>query len=215
MKQKLHIHSHTSLKHAWDSINALMMGLKGASVDKSSRGFGSLTGGHKASVLSVLFMLLMSAGSFAQTSPADDFDGDGIINSLDIDDDNDGIPDYLEQNCPSIGTFTNWTSLVANNSATGTLALASGNVTVTYTSPTVTSIQNINWYDRGDGYKAVIPTSGANGLQSINGVNKTHTYTFSQPLVNPILIFWSNNGNTFTFDKPYSFWYANFFTYHN
>lgn len=203
MKQKLHSYSYTSLNRSWDSTNALIMGLKSVSVDDGRSVFGFLTSCHKASVLSVLFMLLMSVGSFAQTLPADDFDADGIINSLDIDDDNDGISDYLEQNCPAIGTFTNWTSIVANNSATGTLALTSGNVTVTYASPTVASIQNISWYDRGDGYKAVIPTSGANGLQSINGVNKTHTYTFSQPLVNPILIFWSDNGNTFTFDKPY------------
>lgn len=32
----------------------------------------------------------------AQTGPNDDFDGDGIINSIDIDDDNDGVPDAVE-----------------------------------------------------------------------------------------------------------------------
>jgi hypothetical protein len=33
---------------------------------------------------------------FAQTGSNDDFDGDGIVNSLDADDDNDGVPDILE-----------------------------------------------------------------------------------------------------------------------
>ncbi|WP_435524790.1 hypothetical protein [Chryseobacterium indoltheticum] len=32
----------------------------------------------------------------AQTGPGDDFDGDGVINSLDLDDDNDGVPDAVE-----------------------------------------------------------------------------------------------------------------------
>ncbi|MBL7771686.1 MAG: T9SS type A sorting domain-containing protein [Chitinophagaceae bacterium] len=32
----------------------------------------------------------------AQFNPTDDFDGDGIINQLDFDDDNDGVPDELE-----------------------------------------------------------------------------------------------------------------------
>lgn len=45
-------------------------------------------------------LLLMLSASFnlisAQTGPGDDFDGDGIINSIDIDDDNDGVPDAVE-----------------------------------------------------------------------------------------------------------------------
>ena len=49
----------------------------------------------------LLFMgLLFGQIGFAQTAPSDDFDGDGIINSLDIDDDNDGVLDFMEQNCP-------------------------------------------------------------------------------------------------------------------
>ena len=34
-------------------------------------------------------------------NPNDDFDGDGIINSIDIDDDNDGIPDEVESHPPT------------------------------------------------------------------------------------------------------------------
>ncbi|WP_159478403.1 hypothetical protein [Chryseobacterium sp. 18068] len=45
-------------------------------------------------------ILLLSVSSLnllsAQTGPNDDFDGDGVINSIDIDDDNDGVPDAVE-----------------------------------------------------------------------------------------------------------------------
>ncbi|SIR40235.1 hypothetical protein SAMN05421682_1241, partial [Chryseobacterium indoltheticum] len=47
-----------------------------------------------------LLSLLSSGIVYAQTGPNDDFDGDGIINSIDIDDDNDGVPDATESpNC--------------------------------------------------------------------------------------------------------------------
>jgi len=54
-------------------------------------------------VLIILFQLV-AVFVFAQTvggvAASDDFDGDGIINSIDIDDDNDGIPD-AEEYCKS------------------------------------------------------------------------------------------------------------------
>ena len=47
---------------------------------------------------------LISSFVFSQTiggtRPIDDFDGDGIINSVDLDDDNDGVPDS-EEYCSS------------------------------------------------------------------------------------------------------------------
>ena len=47
-------------------------------------------------------LLLFSQFTFSQTIggvlASDDFDGDGIINSVDIDDDNDGISDKVECN---------------------------------------------------------------------------------------------------------------------
>ena len=53
-------------------------------------------------VIIILFQLV-SVFAFSQTvggiNPSDDFDGDGIINSVDIDDDNDGILDEVENNC--------------------------------------------------------------------------------------------------------------------
>ncbi len=47
-----------------------------------------------------LLSFLSSGIVSAQTGPNDDFDGDGVINSIDIDDDNDGVPDAIESpNC--------------------------------------------------------------------------------------------------------------------
>jgi hypothetical protein len=54
---------------------------------------------HKVSFLVSIF-LLVSVFAFAQTvggtAASDDFDGDGIINSIDLDDDNDGVLDAVE-----------------------------------------------------------------------------------------------------------------------
>ncbi|MDY0932469.1 hypothetical protein [Chryseobacterium sp. CFBP8996] len=46
----------------------------------------------------LLFLMALASFNYlsAQTGPNDDFDGDGIINSIDIDDDNDGVPDAVE-----------------------------------------------------------------------------------------------------------------------
>ncbi|MNU32626.1 hypothetical protein D3C71_211760 [compost metagenome] len=59
-------------------------------------------------------ILLLSVSSLnllsAQTGPNDDFDGDGVINSIDIDDDNDGVPDAVES--PSCYyTVNEWNTL--------------------------------------------------------------------------------------------------------
>jgi hypothetical protein len=123
-----------------------------------------------------------------------------------LDDDNDGILDKVENLCPTLATWTDWTALTAYASATGTLPLASGNVTVTYASPQVISIQGINgsYYNLGDAYAGLMPASGTEGLQAHHGAGTTHTYTFSQPVKDPILVFWSMNGNTFTFNDPFT-----------
>ncbi|MDI9872037.1 hypothetical protein [Flectobacillus roseus] len=47
-------------------------------------------------LISTICIIFCQASLFAQTGPNDDFDGDGIVNNLDADDDNDGIPDILE-----------------------------------------------------------------------------------------------------------------------
>ena len=65
----------------------------------------------------VFFFQFLSVSSYAQTiggmRPSDDFDGDGIINSIDLDDDNDGILD-TDEYCKSSIIFpaTNTTSAI-------------------------------------------------------------------------------------------------------
>ncbi len=49
------------------------------------------------STIFLLFFFGFFNSTFAQTGPNDDLDGDGIINSLDIDDDNDGVLDTQEE----------------------------------------------------------------------------------------------------------------------
>ncbi|MFN3850360.1 MAG: hypothetical protein ACK4NY_13075 [Spirosomataceae bacterium] len=133
-----------------------------------------------------------------------DTDGDGVANSIDIDDDNDGILDKVENLCPTLATWTNWNTVSALNNGSGTLTLTSGSVTVTYTSAQVISIQTPSYFNLGDAYGGSMPSSGIEGLQTNHGANTTHTYTFSQPVKDPILVFWSMNGNTFTFNKPFT-----------
>ncbi|MFM2392345.1 MAG: hypothetical protein RLZZ546_322, partial [Bacteroidota bacterium] len=59
-----------------------------------------------STLIIVFFLQFLSIGSIAQTiggtGANDDFDGDGIINSIDLDDDNDGVLDAIEMtNCNS------------------------------------------------------------------------------------------------------------------
>lgn len=52
---------------------------------------------HLLRSFALLFLLLgFNSMVNAQTGPNDDFDGDGIVNSIDIDDDNDGVIDAVE-----------------------------------------------------------------------------------------------------------------------
>ncbi len=132
-----------------------------------------------------------------------DNDNDGIADSLDLDDDNDGVLDSVENQCPPFAKWTDWTAVTAGSSATGTLPLTAGNVTVTYTSPQVQTIQTPGYFNLGDAYNGVMPVSGVEGLQAFHGVGLTHTYTFSQPVKDPILVFWSMNNSSFTFANDF------------
>ena len=49
--------------------------------------------------LSTFLMFLLGTSAFAQTGNTEDFDGDGVANNVDQDDDNDGILDINEFNC--------------------------------------------------------------------------------------------------------------------
>ena len=60
--------------------------------------------------LTLLFLAFSSLTYFsAQTGPTDDWDGDGIINQTDLDDDNDGISDINEGLCTSPLISAAWT----------------------------------------------------------------------------------------------------------
>ena len=69
------------------------------------------------SARSGIFLVFLVLGLFtsanlqaqcADTSPTGDCDGDGIVNSIDQDDDNDGIPDVAEYLCPPIDSQLVW-----------------------------------------------------------------------------------------------------------
>jgi hypothetical protein len=73
------------------------------------------------SILIILLFQLVSVFANAQTVggmlPSDDYDGDGIINSIDLDDDNDGVPD-TDEYCKSTIVFpaTNTTAAITEQS---------------------------------------------------------------------------------------------------
>ncbi|MCK6691630.1 MAG: FG-GAP-like repeat-containing protein, partial [Thermoanaerobaculia bacterium] len=139
--------------------------------------------------------------AFGQQLP--DSDSDNVVNLYDLDDDNDGIPDATENFCPTLARWTNWTSVTTGQSATGSLALNSGTIDVTYTSTQVQSIQIPSYFNLGDAYGGTLPNTSVDGLQAHHGAGLTHTYTFSGPVQDPILLFWSMNGNSFTFTQPF------------
>ncbi|WP_435524805.1 hypothetical protein [Chryseobacterium indoltheticum] len=107
-----------------------------------------------------LLLYLLSSISAQNTGPNDDFDGDGIINSIDLDDDNDGVPDAIES--PSCYYNINeWNTLakpttngvVISSSLTTTLGNfnqltdgVSGTTAVTFSNSPAQPIQNVNVY---------------------------------------------------------------------
>lgn len=121
----------------------------------------------KSSYLLIFFILSLVVwknGLKAQVNPNQDFDGDGIINSLDLDDDNDGIPDLLES--PPSNTVVNgsFTSVSTPWSlATGWVySSASGNVSITDNNVSNVDLkQSVNNLNRADGVLALTMTLGA------------------------------------------------------
>jgi len=105
-----------------------------------------------------LLSLLSSGIVYAQTGPNDDFDGDGIINSVDLDDDNDGVPDAVESPAcfynvnewntlakPTLNGVTITSALTTTTGNFGQLTDNVNNVTaVTFTAGQ--AIQNANVY---------------------------------------------------------------------
>jgi len=116
-----------------------------------------------------LLSFLSSGIVSAQTGPNDDFDGDGVINSIDIDDDNDGVPDATESpNC--YYTANEW----------NTLAKPTVGVSVTSDLTTVSGLGN--FAALGDNNNTV------NAVQFVTSPTQTQnnkalfTMTFSVPV---------------------------------
>ncbi|WP_411812028.1 FG-GAP-like repeat-containing protein [Chryseobacterium scophthalmum] len=102
----------------------------------------------------------------AQTGPNDDFDGDGIINSIDIDDDNDGVPDAVES--PSCFYAINqWNTLAKPASA------------VTVSSGLTTTVSNFSQLLDGVNNVTAV-TFSSTPAQPIQNAN-VYLFTFAQP----------------------------------
>jgi len=113
-----------------------------------------------------LLSLLLSGIIYAQTGPNDDFDGDGIINSVDIDDDNDGISDAVES--PSCFYAINqWNTLAKPASA---VTVSSGlTTTVSNFSQLLDGVNNVT--------AVTFSTTPAQPIQNAN----VYLFTFAQP----------------------------------
>ena len=108
-----------------------------------------------------------------------DSDGDGVFNHIDLDDDNDGILDTQECGVSNFG----WSSTpnVSGNTASGNI------FSINYNYTSTTSVQTTsNIYNHG-----IFPASyGIPNTTSIqNLAANTNTLTFSQPVLNPVLVF--------------------------
>ena len=85
-----------------------------------------------------VFSIFMMGSLVAQTGPSQDFDGDGIINSIDIDDDNDGVLDAMES--PSC-FYTATEARVISSVSTG-MTIATGSTPLLYNGVTTTASPN-------------------------------------------------------------------------
>ncbi|WP_294249867.1 discoidin domain-containing protein [uncultured Chryseobacterium sp.] len=130
-------------------------------------------------------------------APSDDSDGDGIINSVDLDDDNDGILDTLE--CPTQFYWTGPVSFSPDNK------VAKGSINgVGYT---FTSDQPMS-STTGVFQHSVFPASYGvpnNNPTIRNDQISNNVMTFDQSLVDPVLVFASLGGGPTVpviFDRP-------------
>ncbi|MFK8060828.1 MAG: hypothetical protein AB8B78_12150, partial [Polaribacter sp.] len=80
--------------------------------------------------------IVACGGTVGGTLPTDDFDGDGVCNNIDLDDDNDGILDTDEGECSAVGLAG---PIVAN---TGSGEIVSYNIQTGVTTPICTGVGN-------------------------------------------------------------------------
>lgn len=141
-------------------------------------------------ILIKCLLLLLSSNYYlhAQTGPFDDWDGDGIVNQADLDDDNDGILDVNECGGPPRGAWVLPTSSIANTTfpwtgpTTGT--------TVTFTGATVsTGYAPVGtMYDTPTSAAAIhtlstpIPAGGTMNSRNFVAPSGTMTFTFNNPV---------------------------------
>jgi hypothetical protein len=146
-----------------------------------------------------------------------DTDGDGIRDVVDIDDDNDGVLDRDEMTgcvpdnvyditCSDLSDYrwVNFSSVMPNTTAVGTVTLATGEViSVTYTGDAC-SLQPSDM-SNSSLFCPTIP-NGNQMIQTYSGAGLTHKFVFSKPVLNPAFHVWSlGNSNaviTYTFSAP-------------
>ena len=115
-----------------------------------------------------------------------DTDGDGILDITDIDDDNDGIPDFDEQTELPCATSicNNWESLPVSASTTAPRTVIVDGEEVSYTITTnyaLTNMGNSAWTTLQCGLGTL---TGIAAWHQVTGVNQTTTFNFSKPVTN-------------------------------
>ncbi len=155
--------------------------------------FGQKIAAALVSVLAVCLVLPIPASA----APPVDLDGDGVADTLDIDDDGDGIIDVNE----TVANFQ-WATYnpISGSTATGTI----GSNPFTYTAST-TLQTTPGMYSVGT-FPARYNVPNANPTIK-NTIASSNTLTFTQPILNPMVVF-SSIGNPSTpvpvqFDRPY------------
>lgn len=142
-----------------------------------------------------------------------DTDGDGILDINDIDDDNDGVLDTLEQVLESCsGVFTTGSRVIWNSPFTNSNTTATGSATINGTPISVTAtttkvfqgLKDDHWHFGSGTYVGCpdVTTVVSNSVINIFDNDYTVTYTFSRPVRNPSLSFSSFNGTAVLFPHP-------------
>ncbi|MBO9592635.1 MAG: hypothetical protein J7599_06965 [Niabella sp.] len=136
-------------------------------------------------LLTVLFLSVQTYSQCTKCGPTDDFDGDGILNQDDLDDDNDGIPDVNE--CNRSNFFWSGTPNPASNPAGGpytTTGVING-INYTYTSSVPVSVYPMY-------VPQAFPASYGIPLNAVgvrNDAVTTNSLSFASPMLNPVLVF--------------------------
>ena len=141
--------------------------------------------------------------SVAVQDPLCDNDNDGIFDNVDIDNDNDGVLDIVESP-PYIASFTSF----PNNGQAGSGSMSNGCKTINFSTTmtggvtidnTATSTGTSVCTFNNTNYVPALPISDAIGISMAGAANAqagTITFTFSEPITNP-LIYFSNNDHKY------------------